>query len=90
MKRIRLLIDGHVQGVSFRYHARLTAISLGVAGWVRNLPDGRVELVAEGEDDAVQALIDWCHEGPPAARVTTVQVSPEPWTGELSGFRIIA
>ncbi|MHB8926823.1 MAG: acylphosphatase [Bacillota bacterium] len=88
MKRVRLIIGGRVQGVSFRYYTRRAAISLGVTGWVRNLPDGRVEVLAEGDDDTVQALVDWCHQGPPSARVTAVEAHPEPFTGEFAGFRV--
>ncbi|MHB0885982.1 MAG: acylphosphatase [Bacillota bacterium] len=89
MTRVRLVIAGHVQGVSFRYYARRTAASLGVTGWVRNLQNGRVEAVAEGEPDAVQAFVDWCHRGPPAARVTSVETSPESCTGEFAGFNVL-
>lgn len=89
MSRAHLIISGHVQGVSFRYHARRTAVSLGVTGWVKNLRDGRVETVAEGGPDAVQAFVDWCHHGPAAARVTSVETSPEPSTGEFAGFEVV-
>ncbi len=87
--RVRLLIQGRVQGVWFRETTRRTATSLGVKGWVRNLPDGRVEVVAEGPEDQVNKLVKWCHKGPPAAKVTSVEVQEEPWIGEFDSFEII-
>lgn len=72
MKRLHALITGRVQGVSFRYHTLHTAQGLGLTGWVRNLPDGRVEVMAEGEDERVRRLEQWLHRGPTAARVTDV------------------
>lgn len=80
-------ISGLVQGVAFRHHARSRARELGVAGWVRNADDGRVELWAEGEPAAVDALVEWIHRGPPTARVTNVAVEPvEPRA--LAGFEV--
>jgi acylphosphatase len=72
--RLRALISGRVQGVGFRYHTRARARELGVAGWVRNLADGRVEVRLEGEPAAVEALVDWLRTGPPGARVDGVEV----------------
>ncbi|MBE3589472.1 MAG: acylphosphatase [Firmicutes bacterium] len=69
----RLLIVGRVQGVGFRAAARRQALALGLCGWVRNLPDGRVEAWAEGDAAAVKAFEDWCRQGPPAARVDRVE-----------------
>jgi acylphosphatase len=81
-------VSGKVQGVFFRESARKKAEELGVRGTVRNLPDGRVELVAGGPKDAVEALASWCHQGPPPARVDHVEVGPvEEFTGH--GFRVI-
>ena len=74
MRRIRAIVSGRVQGVSFRAATRAEAHRLGVVGWVKNRDDGAVELEAEGPDDKVAALILWCHQGPPAARVTRVAV----------------
>lgn len=85
--RVRLLVSGRVQGVGYRYAARQEALRLGVSGWVRNLPDGRVEAVAEGEAGMVSAFVAWCHRGPEAARVAAVDVTPEEPRGE-SGFTI--
>lgn len=74
MKRaIHCMVSGHVQGVWFRASASERARELGVCGWARNLPDGRVEVLAAGEDDAVDAFRRWLDHGPPAARVDRVE-----------------
>ena len=70
----RCLVAGRVQGVFYRASTRARAQSLGVTGYARNLPDGRVEVLACGSASAVQALCDWLWEGPPAAHVTAVNV----------------
>ena len=69
MKAIQARVSGQVQGVAFRWHAQERAQQLGVVGWVRNEVDGSVLVHAEGEDDAVDALVEWCRHGPPSARV---------------------
>ena len=66
-----------VQGVNFRWYTVQHARSAGVGGWVRNLPDGRVEAVFEGNEGAVQRMVDWCREGPRHARVADVEVAWE-------------
>jgi acylphosphatase len=71
-----ILVSGLVQGVGFRWHTREQARSLGVVGWVRNLPDGRVEVHAEGSQENVQRLLDWLAKGPRHARVERVDVQP--------------
>jgi len=76
-----------VQGVFFRAEARARAESLGLAGWVRNLPDGRVEAVFEGEDDRVESMVEWCRRGPAGAEVEAVDVEREEPVGE-TGFRV--
>ena len=82
-----MFVAGRVQGVFFRVLARERANELGLSGWARNLPDGRVETVFEGPHDAVQEMIDWCAEGPPYAEVTgTEWVLGEP--EGLDGFSI--
>ena len=86
--RVRLIIEGRVQGVWFRDSTRKVANSLGVTGWVRNLPDGNVEAVAEGPAEQVQKLVEWCHQGPPYAKVTNVQQFQEQWKGEFRDFEI--
>jgi acylphosphatase len=87
MQRRRVTIGGRVQGVFFRASCAAEARRRGLSGWVRNLPDGRVEAVFEGDDDDVSAMVDWCGGGPPDAVVESAESSPEPPTGEV-GFRI--
>ena len=87
MFRRHLWIEGRVQGVWFRGACAEQARALDVSGWARNLPDGRVEVVAEGERRAVERLVAWCHHGPPAAQVTGVQVEAEEPEG-LTGFAV--
>ena len=91
MERVRahVTIDGRVQGVNFRYSAQQHAHSAGVAGWVRNLDDGRVEAVFEGPRDAVKRVVSWCYGGPGSARVEKVDVQWERPTGQDNGFRIV-
>jgi acylphosphatase len=87
-KRVRVLIEGRVQGVLFRDSTRTRAQSLGVTGWVRNRFEGSVEAVFEGEAEAVDTLVRWCEQGPRFARVERVTVTPEPFRGEFSDFQI--
>ena len=82
-------ISGRVQGVFFRWETMKRARALGVRGWVRNLSDGRVEAVFEGSEEAVEQMLEFCREGPPAARVTKVEAREEPYRGEFSDFRIL-
>lgn len=89
MQRLHLIIHGKVQGVFFRQKMKDTAAALGVKGWVRNLPDGTVEAVVEGEASRVQALAEWCHRGPPIAKVEKVEQQEEPCRGEFTEFSII-
>ena len=81
-------VSGIVQGVNFRWYTQQQASALGVRGWVTNLPDGRVELCAEGDEKAVNELIGWCRRGPSSARVESVEVRNEPYRGEFDGFGI--
>ena len=76
-RRVRLRIRGRVQGVFYRDSTQREAQRLGLYGWVRNRSDGSVEAVAQGPPERVAALIDWCHEGPPLARVAEVNVIEE-------------
>ena len=87
MARRHLWVMGRVQGVWYRGSCAEQAGALGVSGWARNLPDGRVEIVAEGDPDALDRLAEWCRQGPPAARVTAVEVRVEEPEG-LSGFDV--
>ena len=87
-KRVHVWIEGRVQGVFFRAFTRDTAISLGVAGWVRNLPDGRVEAVIEGDADRVDRMLQWCYQGSPYSQVDHVEVREEAYHAEHDGFEI--
>ncbi|RMD57709.1 MAG: acylphosphatase [Nitrospirae bacterium] len=86
--RAHVFINGFVQGVFFRSFTRDNALRLGVNGWVRNLPDGRVEAVFEGDEDKVATMINLCKEGPPGARVLTTEVYGEKYKGEFDTFSI--
>ena len=83
-----MFVGGHVQGVFFRLQAKHNADRHDVKGWVRNLPDGRVEAMFEGEKEAVEALIEFCKHGPSGARVTKVNLRWKLYTGEFDRFRI--
>lgn len=86
-RRVHAVVHGRVQGVSYRAGTVDEAVRIGLAGWVRNRADGTVELEAEGDADAVAALLAWCDTGPPAARVTRVDVDEQPPAGERGPFR---
>lgn len=86
--RAHLFISGRVQGVFFRDHTRKWAIASGLFGWVKNLADGRVEVLVEGEKRKIEALIDRLREGPPMSRVENVVLDWEEYTGEFSDFRV--
>lgn len=85
--RRRVVVAGRVQGVFYRDSCRRRARSLGVAGWVANRHDGRVEAALEGRPEAVEAMVAWCRTGPPLAEVTGVEVSQEDPVGE-PGFAV--
>lgn len=87
MIRRRVVVSGLVQGVFFRDTCRHVATQAGVAGWVRNLPDGRVEAVFEGATEAVERMVAWARQGPARARIDELSVTGEPAEG-LTGFRI--
>jgi acylphosphatase len=87
MRRVHVRIRGRVQGVFFRAEARVRAESLGLAGWVRNAPDGSVEVEFEGDEERVESMLGWCRRGPSGANVDDVQVESEEPTGE-TGFSV--
>ncbi|ACB07123.1 acylphosphatase [Candidatus Korarchaeum cryptofilum] len=87
--RAHLRIYGRVQGVFFRSTMREVALELGVNGWVRNMPDGSVEAVVEGEREKVEELIKWAHRGPPLAKVERVEVRWESYRGDWEGFSVV-
>ncbi len=86
--RAHVYVTGRVQGVFFRQNTKRQAQKQGVNGWVRNLEDGRVEAVFEGEEPAVKALVEFCGKGPRGAEVTGVAVDYEPVKGEFESFSI--
>jgi acylphosphatase len=85
---VQLKIQGLVQGVFYRQSTQETAVRLGLTGWARNCPDGSVEAVFEGEREAVDEAIAWCRQGPPAARVTDLDVDWQDFQDVFSGFGI--
>lgn len=87
-RRVRAIVSGRVQGVSYRASTATEARRLGLVGWVKNLADGRVELEAEGPPERVAALLAWCEQGPPAARVTGVAIEERAPTAAETAFRI--
>jgi acylphosphatase len=88
LKRVHVYINGRVQGVFFRAETQRAAKGFNLTGWVRNMADGRVEALFEGEDKNVDKMIAWCHIGPPAARVKEVLTEEESYTGEFRDFSI--
>ena len=88
-QRIRLFVTGKVQGVFFRQALKVTAKKNDVFGWVRNLDDGRVEAVLEGDEEKVSRLVEWAHGGPANARVEDVEIRNEKFTGEFSKFEVL-
>ena len=87
-KRLAAIVHGRVQGVSFRYNTQIIARELGLTGWVRNRPDGTVEVVAEGAATALAEFETWLHRGPRAAVVRRVALSWQPPSGEFSEFKV--
>ncbi|MFA7535040.1 MAG: acylphosphatase [Desulfuromonadales bacterium] len=86
--RATVRIRGRVQGVSFRYYTSRTAEQHAVGGWVRNLPNGDVEAVFEGSESAVRQVVEWCRQGPDAARVDEISIDWEEARGEFDSFRV--
>jgi acylphosphatase len=86
--RAHVFVSGRVQGVFFRYETKRLAVRFRVCGWARNLFDGRVEAVFEGEKDNVERLVEFCRRGPPGARVENVEVVWEDYKGEFEEFGI--
>lgn len=88
MKRAHLLISGKVQGVSFRYYTKKTASNLNLKGYVKNLPDNKVEIVVEGSDSDVNEFVEWCKKGPSSSHVSDIKINYEPYSGEFMEFEI--
>lgn len=87
-QELHLFVSGHVQGVSYRANAAAMAARLGLAGWVRNLVDGRVELLAQGDEKALKSLLGWAHQGPMLARVEHVDAHWCEPAQNLAGFEV--
>ena len=88
-KRIKIFVTGKVQGVFFRQALKVTAKKNNVFGWVRNLDDGRVEAVLEGNEEKVGRVIEWAHRGPANARVEDIEIRNENFTGEFVKFDVL-
>ena len=88
-QRVRVFVKGKVQGVFFRQALKVKAIQNGVFGWVKNLDDGRVEAVLEGNAENVNTLVEWCHGGPANARVEDVDIRNEKYSNEFSKFDVL-
>lgn len=88
MQAVHILVEGLVQGVWYRASTRREALRLNLKGWVRNLPDGRVEILAQGSPAAVDELCRWCQTGPPGAEVTHVLATPAPIETNLENFEL--
>ena len=88
LQRARVRVSGQVQGVFFRDSTRQKAEELGLAGWVRNVPDGQVEALFEGPSENVEAMVRWCEEGPQHASVGNVDTNFESAGGDLKGFEV--
>jgi acylphosphatase len=87
-ERLEIRIRGRVQGVGFRWSAQRRALELGLVGWVRNLPDGSVQMLAEGPREKLAALLAWSREGPPHAYVDEAAADWSAATGEFDEYRI--
>lgn len=87
-KCIQLVVKGRVQGVYFRASAQREARQLGLTGWVKNRPDGSVEMIVEGEEDQVKDFLSWAQHGPTTARVDKVDTKWRSYTGQFADFRI--
>lgn len=87
--RVHVFISGLVQGVFFRWNTKRNADKLQLSGWVRNLPDGRVEAIFEGKKESIEKMIEWCKKGPSGAIVEKVEIIYEDYKGEFKGFKII-
>lgn len=87
--RIHAFVSGLVQGVNFRFYTKMLADRLGLKGWVKNLPDGRVEVLAEGSENEINELIKFLKKGPRGARVLNIEIEKEEYKGEFKYFDIV-
>ncbi|MDH5658843.1 MAG: acylphosphatase [Nitrosopumilus sp.] len=88
-QRIRLFVTGKVQGVFFRQTLKVMAKKNNIFGWVKNLKDGRVEAVLEGDEDEINILVEWAHKGPANARVEKIDIHNEKFINEFSAFDVL-
>ena len=87
-KRVHMFVNGRVQGVFFRQATKVIAIKNNVTGWVRNLDDGRVEILIEGDDKCIDSVIAWCDCGPANSRVDDIQINNENYLGSFENFEV--
>lgn len=87
--RVHIFVSGEVQRVFFRYNTHKKAVEYNLNGWVKNLHDGRVEAIFEGERGDVERILEFCRLGPPNARVISVDIQWEPWKGEFENFKVL-
>ena len=87
-KRVHIFVNGRVQGVFFRQATKVIAIKNNVTGWVRNLDDGRVEILIEGDDRCIDSVIAWCGCGPANSRVDDIQINNENYLGSFEDFEV--
>jgi acylphosphatase len=88
MKRVRILIEGRLQGMNFRYYTQQQAQKLGLAGFVRNLSDGRIEIDAQGDDESVEQMLAWCQDGPQSAHLKSILFRYDEPSEHLTGFTV--
>jgi len=88
-QRVHLFMRGKVQGVFFRQAMKVIAKKKNATGWVINLPNGRVEAIVEGDDEAVSSVVEWCHAGPANAKVEDLEIKNEKFKGEFSKFEVL-
>lgn len=88
MARVHVHVSGRVQGVCFRMETKQAALERNLTGWVRNLPDGRVEALFEGPEHSTTSMVKWCAHGPMHAVVEDISIVPEPYSGQFDGFDI--
>jgi len=86
--KVHITLSGRVQGVAFRYNAKIMADKLGVKGWIKNLPGGEVEAIIEGNRDMVTQMIEWCKKGPRMAIVEDIKIGWLSYTGEFKRFTV--
>ncbi len=89
MKRVRIIVSGRVQKVGYRYYIKTVGSRLGLDGWVKNSTDGKVEIIAEGQERLINEFLEYCRRGPPLADVEDIDVEPDMSSDKLRGFEIV-